>query len=277
MWQCTTVSTCPLCFTYRIYRITCLTWPLIATFFLFRPRPRFHRITYSILLGSPVFSYAINKIYYDTFPSHRYRNCHTSASYFFATFNVAVLLVIHNSKADVCFPDLRFLRPVASNSFSSIFSYQFVAVLNYPPKMAYLLYKHLREKGSRPREPCEHERRLRQNSDSPLELSYLARCRRGDESCIDGASSQQLAQKSYSQSIHEQANFDPAIPCSICKEEKQATNRYRWKLITGLCLPFSVQALDATIIAGALPFIASDFSEYPATNSAFFEHTDIQW
>ena len=36
----------------------------------------------------------------------------------------------------------------------------------------------------------------------------------------------------------------------------------------GLCLPFSVQALDATIIAGALPFIASDFRKYPALKPA---------
>jgi len=37
---------------------------------------------------------------------------------------------------------------------------------------------------------------------------------------------------------------------------------YRRKLIAGLFLPFSVQALETTIIAGALPFIASDFSKF---------------
>lgn len=135
--------------------------------------------------------------------------------------------------------------------------------------MAYLLYKHLRGKGSRPREPCEHERSMGQNSDSPLELSHLAPSWRGDDCDIDGTSSpQRIAQKSHIQTTHEHANFDPTIPCSICKQEKQAANRYRWKLIAGLCLPFSVQALDATIIAGALPFIASDFSKYPVIKPA---------
>jgi hypothetical protein len=44
------------------------------------------------------------------------------------------------------------------------------------------------------------------------------------------------------------------------EQQKKAASRYRWKLIAGLVLPFSVQALDVTIIASALPFIASDFS-----------------
>jgi hypothetical protein len=48
-------------------------------------------------------------------------------------------------------------------------------------------------------------------------------------------------------------------PCPACKDEKRAARRYRWLLIGGLFFPFTVQALDATIIAGALPFIASDF------------------
>lgn len=43
----------------------------------------------------------------------------------------------------------------------------------------------------------------------------------------------------------------------------KAANIYRWKLILGLLLPFSVQALDLTIIAPAVYFIASDFSQYP--------------
>lgn len=44
--------------------------------------------------------------------------------------------------------------------------------------------------------------------------------------------------------------------------EKKAANRYRWKLMIGLFFPFSVQALDITIIASAAPFIASDFRTY---------------
>ncbi len=54
--------------------------------------------------------------------------------------------------------------------------------------------------------------------------------------------------------------------CEVCKEEKRAARRYRWLLIAGLFFPFMVQALDATIIAGALPFIASDFHELAQLN-----------
>jgi len=47
--------------------------------------------------------------------------------------------------------------------------------------------------------------------------------------------------------------------CDICKDEKRQMNHYRRRLMLGLFFPFLVQSLDVTIIAGALPFIASDF------------------
>jgi hypothetical protein len=47
--------------------------------------------------------------------------------------------------------------------------------------------------------------------------------------------------------------------CTICEAEKKTARRYRWKLIAGLFLPFTVQALDTTIVASAFPFIASEF------------------
>jgi len=53
---------------------------------------------------------------------------------------------------------------------------------------------------------------------------------------------------------------DNTPSCSICKDEKKAMNAYRLKLVVGLSLPFLTQTLDATMIAGALTFIASDFS-----------------
>ena len=43
-------------------------------------------------------------------------------------------------------------------------------------------------------------------------------------------------------------------------EEMKAARQYRWRLIAGIFIPASVQALNVTMIAGALPFIASDFS-----------------
>lgn len=50
--------------------------------------------------------------------------------------------------------------------------------------------------------------------------------------------------------------------CQICRKERLAGRRYRTLLILGLFLPFSLQALDLTIIASALPWIAADFSKY---------------
>ncbi|KAK1639681.1 major facilitator superfamily transporter [Colletotrichum phormii] len=50
-------------------------------------------------------------------------------------------------------------------------------------------------------------------------------------------------------------------PCPTCKSERKAQLQYRVKLFAGLVLPFVVQALDVTIVASALPWIAADFHE----------------
>lgn len=47
--------------------------------------------------------------------------------------------------------------------------------------------------------------------------------------------------------------------CAACRTQKRAERNYRLKVIGGLILPFALTSLDTTIIAGALPFIASDF------------------
>lgn len=52
--------------------------------------------------------------------------------------------------------------------------------------------------------------------------------------------------------------------------EKRKRNIYRWKIILGLFSPFCLQALDTTIVASALPFIAKDFSKSPFL---FLNHT----
>ena len=46
------------------------------------------------------------------------------------------------------------------------------------------------------------------------------------------------------------------------QEEKRAMRRYRWRIIAGLFLPVTIHALNLTMVAGALPFIASDFRKY---------------
>lgn len=52
---------------------------------------------------------------------------------------------------------------------------------------------------------------------------------------------------------------------STLTPEEKAENRrrrsYRWKVVFGLFAPFTLQALDTTIVAAALPTIAVEFSE----------------
>ncbi|CAH0022055.1 unnamed protein product, partial [Clonostachys rhizophaga] len=54
-------------------------------------------------------------------------------------------------------------------------------------------------------------------------------------------------------------------PCPQCQAASQY-QKYRWKIILGLVFPFALQALDSTIIASALPWIASDFGEVSQLN-----------
>ncbi|KJK65080.1 drug resistance transporter EmrB/QacA subfamily protein [Aspergillus parasiticus SU-1] len=54
--------------------------------------------------------------------------------------------------------------------------------------------------------------------------------------------------------------------CQVCKKQKHDARVYRWKLIAGLCLPFILATLDLTIVATALPSIASHFNEFDELN-----------
>jgi len=51
--------------------------------------------------------------------------------------------------------------------------------------------------------------------------------------------------------------------------EKKRRRKYRWKVLFGLMMPFALQALDTTIIASALPFIATDFGESTSSTPHF--------
>ncbi|KAH8660226.1 major facilitator superfamily domain-containing protein [Xylariales sp. PMI_506] len=48
--------------------------------------------------------------------------------------------------------------------------------------------------------------------------------------------------------------------------EVRKLRSYRWKVIFGLFGPFALQSLDTTVIASALPFIATDFNEIKQLN-----------
>ncbi|KAE8371080.1 major facilitator superfamily domain-containing protein [Aspergillus bertholletiae] len=54
--------------------------------------------------------------------------------------------------------------------------------------------------------------------------------------------------------------------CQVCKKQKHDMRVYRWKLIAGLFLPFTLATLDLTIVATALPSIASHFNEFDEQN-----------
>ena len=50
--------------------------------------------------------------------------------------------------------------------------------------------------------------------------------------------------------------------CDDCARQKSAVRRYRWRLIIGLLPAYFLASLDLTIVATALPFIASHFGEF---------------
>ncbi|CRK18503.1 hypothetical protein BN1723_011602 [Verticillium longisporum] len=93
----------------------------------------------------------------------------------------------------------------------------------------------------------------------------------------DSASSRELADKnpsSEASSTSPQPTDTPSKACrhgisprcEVCVAARRAQLTYRWKIILGLFLPFTVSALDVTIIASALPWIAADFGELAQLN-----------
>jgi hypothetical protein len=130
--------------------------------------------------------------------------------------------------------------------------------------MAYLLYRHIKakrtatasagsgsaqEKPAKPVKLCDHQRDISLDTlGMPTDLSDFS-----NSPQLKGDGVKELAVDKP------QAAAGGMGPCQQCKQEKRAARTYRWKLIAGLFLPFTVQALDTTIVAGALPFIASDF------------------
>ena len=109
--------------------------------------------------------------------------------------------------------------------------------------MAFLLYRYIKKKRANAKETSTHIPHLSRDSQAPLEFSDRSSIPQEDVPGRKGANQTELD-----------------VP-TISKEEKRAAKIYRWKLIAGLSLPFAVQALETTIVAGALPFIASDFSQ----------------
>jgi hypothetical protein len=74
------------------------------------------------------------------------------------------------------------------------------------------------------------------------------------------ATSKDEKQKKEKQCQHVKASLNGK--CEICAAEKSAARKYRWKLLLLLLPGFFVASLDLTIVATALPFIASHFGMF---------------
>lgn len=100
------------------------------------------------------------------------------------------------------------------------------------PTMAFYMYKKIK-KARNERKQQDWQQQIRENGESPIPLN---------DHRVSEASTPELNGKSV---------------------QEHELNTYRRKLVFGLALPFTVQALDLTVIAPATPFIAADFSKHP--------------
>jgi hypothetical protein len=59
--------------------------------------------------------------------------------------------------------------------------------------------------------------------------------------------------------IMEPLDVENTQACTCAKKPKRSSKKYRLKLIAGLVLPYFLASLDLTVVATALPLIASHF------------------
>ncbi|KAI1980619.1 hypothetical protein LOZ53_002930 [Ophidiomyces ophidiicola] len=112
-------------------------------------------------------------------------------------------------------------------------------------------------KGRRPpkkkaKKPCRHELQSQRLSSTPEATLINEEDRKPDVTPKPEEPAEVL-----------QENRDP---CLQCKKEKHDKRVYRWKLIGGLLLPYFLASVDLTIVAAALPFIASHFNKLDELN-----------
>ncbi|KAK3695994.1 hypothetical protein LTR37_018212 [Vermiconidia calcicola] len=115
--------------------------------------------------------------------------------------------------------------------------------------MAYYLYKKIRQK-QKQRKDVE-----------PWAETYPLEYQRVTSPNSGGSADQRQREDRTSTKRHDR-NRD----ASSLREDKKAKRKYRWQLIGGLMLPFITYGLNTTMIAGALPFIASDFHQFSQLN-----------
>jgi hypothetical protein len=112
----------------------------------------------------------------------------------------------------------------------------------------YLYRKYKNNKNNNPKAPTRHEQCIHQrNTSLASDAGLVPEGNELDDFAHDGAGK------------NPQVTHGTTSVCRICRVEKKEMKHYRRRLMLGLFFPFLVQSLDVTIIAGALPFIASDF------------------
>jgi hypothetical protein len=100
-----------------------------------------------------------------------------------------------------------------------------------------------------------------------LTYNYLKK-KRQEKKQGSAPAAQHSSEKPKSPSCpHRTAAETNTTKCEVCVQEKKAASRYRWKLLLLLLPGFFTSSLDLTVVATALPFIASHFGEHlPPTN-----------
>ncbi|KAF4152313.1 hypothetical protein CNMCM6069_002250 [Aspergillus lentulus] len=82
----------------------------------------------------------------------------------------------------------------------------------------------------------------------------------------DGLSTERTSIKTEDQHILPQSAPDDDGKCHLCQQRQRHDRIYRWKLICGLTLPYILSTLDLTIVATAVPSIASHFNKFDELN-----------
>ncbi|KAL2007863.1 hypothetical protein VTN00DRAFT_7845 [Thermoascus crustaceus] len=128
-------------------------------------------------------------------------------------------------------------------------------------KLTKLAYSRLRARSSRREElqqsvpPCSHQLRARNEAIGSTGVPKVL-----GQSDPKAPSEMQLKLSSQNDSQK------PQDSCQIRRKKNHDSRVYRWKLVCGLFLPYVLASLDLTIVASALPFIASHFGKFDQLN-----------
>ncbi|ODH21702.1 hypothetical protein ACO22_05625 [Paracoccidioides brasiliensis] len=134
--------------------------------------------------------------------------------------------------------------------------YQFIKKKIYARRQPNEVGETEKAKKAKKKGPCRHQQ---QNRDRVIEPEPVGMAKSGDQH--DNAS------KNPPFIPHPRPEQgDPVGHCPQCKKEIHAARVYRWKLIIGLLLPYFLASVDLTIVASAMPFIASYFNKLDEVN-----------